>query len=94
MKYNVYLKWEKPKKTREKPKKNTKNKTFQINFGLELKVGFFLVFLEFFWFWDAKNKKPLNLFGFLMIKVPKKTQGKPTFYNDMMELIHVKTKKP
>ena len=28
-----------------------------------------------------------------MIKKKKKTQGKPTFYNDMMELIYVKTKK-
>ena len=84
----------KNKKNSRKTKKHTKNKTFQINFGLELKVGFFLVFLEFFWFGDVKNKKPLNLFGFLMIKVPKKTQGKPTFYNDMMELIYVKTKKP
>lgn len=69
MKYNVYLKWEKPKKTWEKPKK-TKKKTFQINFGLELKVVFFgfpWVFfgfgmqktkkLEFVWFFDDKSAK-------------------------------------
>ena len=35
--------------------------------------------LEFVWFFDDKSAK--------------KTQGKPIFYNDMMELIHVKTKK-
>ena len=69
----------KTKKNSRKTKKTPKNKTFQINFGLELKVGFFLVFLEFFWFGDVKNKKPLNLFGFLMIKVPKKNSRKTNF---------------